>query len=145
LIHIQDWSMMMNRFVKQTAMAVLFGAAIATGVIPSAQAGGQDYEFQLVTKEFKAGPPAEIAVRLVHKPDGKPVPGAVIFSTRLDMGPDGMEAMTTPVEKVPGGEPGVYRLKAKLSMEGGGALSLAAKVQGEPDSIKGKLVLKAVP
>ena len=135
----------MKPFVRQAAGAALFGAAIAAGAIPSAQAGGQDYEFQLVTKEFKAGPPAEIAVRLVHKPDGKPVPGAVIFSTRLDMGPDGMAAMTTPVEKMPGGEPGVYRFKAKLSMEGGWAFSLAAKVQGEPDSVKGKLVLKAVP
>jgi hypothetical protein len=136
---------LMKYFVKQAARATFFAAVIAVGTIPSAQAGGQDYEFQLVTKEFKAGPPAEIAVRLVHKPDGKPVPGAVIFSTRLDMGPDGMEAMTTPVEKVPGGEPGVYRFKAKLSMEGSWAFSLAAKAQGEPDSIKGKLVLKAVP
>jgi hypothetical protein len=53
--------------------------------------------------------------------------------------------MTTPVEKLPGSDPGVYRFKAKLSMEGGWAFSLAAKVQGEPDSVKGKLVLKAVP
>ena len=135
----------MKPFVKQAAGATLFAAVFAVGTIPSVQASSQDYEFQLVTKEFKAGPPAEIAVRLVHKPDGKPVPGAVIFSTRLDMGPDGMEAMTTPVEKVPGGEPGVYRFKAKLSMEGGWALSLAAKVQGEQDSVKGKLVLKALP
>jgi hypothetical protein len=137
--------MMMKYFVKQAASAALFAAVIAVGTIPSARAGGQDYEFQLIAKEFKAGPPAEIAVRLVHKPDGKPVPGAVMFSSRLDMGPDGMEAMTTPVEKVPGGEPGVYRFKAKLAMEGSWAFSLAAKAQGEPDSIKGKLVLKAVP
>jgi len=137
--------MIMNPFVKQTARAALFAAVLAVGAIPSVQAGGQDYEFQLVTREFQAGPPAEIAVRLVHNPDGKPVPGAVIFSTSLDMGPDGMEVMTTPVEKLPGSDPGVYRFKAKLSMEGGWAFSLAAKVQGEPDSIKGKLVLKAVP
>ena len=135
----------MNPFVKQTARAALFAAVLAVGAILSVQAGGQDYEFQLVTQEFKAGPPAEIAVRLVHKPDGKPVPGAVIFSTRLDMGPDGMEVTTTPVEKLSGSDPGVYRFKAKLSMEGSWAFSLAAKVQGEPDSVKGKLVLKAVP
>ena len=131
--------------MKQAGVITLLSLALAAGTIPAARAGGLDYEFQLVTKELKAGPPAEIAVRLVHKPDDKPVPGAVIFSTRLDMGPDGMEAMTTPVEKVPGGEPGVYRFKAKLSMGGGWALSLAAKVQGEPDSVKGKLVFKAVP
>jgi len=135
----------MKLSMKQVGVATFLSLALAAGTISQAMAGGQDYEFQLVTKEFKAGPPAEIAVRLLHKPDGKPVPGAVIFTTRLDMGPDGVEAMTTPVEKVPGGEPGVYRFKAKLSMEGGWAFSLAAKVQGEPDSVKGKLLLKAVP
>jgi hypothetical protein len=61
------------------------------------------------------------------------------------MGPDGMEAMTTPVEKLPSSDAGIYRFKAKLTMEGGWALSLGAKVQGEPDSIKGKLLLKALP
>jgi hypothetical protein len=38
-----------------------------------------------------------------------------------------------------------FQLKAKLSMEGGWGFSLGAKVQGEPDSIKGKLLLKALP
>ena len=132
-------------FMKHAALAAAFSIAIASGAVLTAQAGAGDYEFQLLTKELKSGPSAEIAVRLVHKPDGKPVPGAIIFSTRLDMGPDGMEAMTTPVEKQPSSEPGIYRFKAKLSMEGGWALSLGAKVQGEPDSIKGKLLLKALP
>lgn len=135
----------MKSFVKQTIAAAGLGAALAGGAVFNAQAGAQDYEFQLVTSEFKAGPAAEIAVRLIHKPDGKPVPGAIIFATRLDMEPDGMEAMTTQVEKLVDGEPGIYRFKAKLAMEGGWAFSLAAKVQGEPDSIKGKLLLKAVP
>jgi hypothetical protein len=135
----------MKPFIKKAVATLAFGTALASGAILSAQAGGQDYEFQLVTKEFKAGPPAEIAVRLVHKPDGKPVPGAVIFATRLDMGPDGMDEMTTPVEKVPGGEPGIYRFKANFTMEGDWAFSLSAKVQGEADSVKGKLQLKAIP
>jgi hypothetical protein len=33
----------------------------------------------------------------------------VIFATRLDMAPDGMEMMGTPVEAIPSGGPGVYR------------------------------------
>jgi hypothetical protein len=135
----------MKSLLKQIIMAAGLGAALAGGAVFGAEAGAQDYEFKLVTSEFKAGPAAEIAVRLVHKPDGKPVPGAIIFATRLDMGPDGMEAMTTPVEKLGAAEPGIYRFKAKLAMEGGWAFSLAAKVQGEPDSVKGKLLLKAVP
>ncbi len=135
----------MKPFMKHAAVAAAFGTALASGVILHAQAGASDYEFQLVNKELKTGVPAEIAVRLVHKPDGKPVPDVVIFATRLDMGPDGMEDMATPVTAVPGGAPGVYRFKAKLSMAGGWALSLGAKVQGEADTVQGKLLIKAMP
>jgi hypothetical protein len=131
--------------MKHTAIAAAFGTAFAFGTIQSAHAGVSDYEFQLISKELKAGAPVEIAVRLVHKPDGKPVPGAVIFATRLDMGPDSMEEMTTPVSAVTGGEPGIYRFKANLSMAGGWALSLGAKVQGEADTVQGKLVIQAMP
>jgi hypothetical protein len=134
-----------KNFMKQAAVAAAFGTAFALGTILSAQARDSDYEFQLVSKELKAGAPADIVVRLVHKPDGKPVADAVIFATRLDMGPDSMEEMTTPVTAVPGGAPGIYRFKAKLSMAGGWALSLGAKVQGEAETIQGKLVIKAIP
>jgi hypothetical protein len=59
------------------------------------------------------------------------------------MGPDGMEAMTTPVTPMTGGEPGVYRFKADLAMAGGWAFSLAAKVQSESETVKDKIVFKA--
>ena len=132
--------------MKQAAIAVAFAMTFASSTVLSAQAGANDYEFQLVSKEQKTGAPVEIAVRLVHKPDGKPVPDAVIFATRLDMAPAGMEDMATPVTTaVPGGAPGVYRFKAKLSMAGGWALSLGAKVQGEADTVQGKLLIKAMP
>lgn len=135
----------MKTFMKYAAMAAAIGMAFASGTLFSAQAGANDYEFQLVGKELKTGEPVDITVRLVHKPDGKPVVDAVIFTARLDMGPDGMETMTTPVEKVAGGEPGLYRFKAKLTMEGGWAFSLAAKVQGEADTVEGRLLIKALP
>ena len=61
------------------------------------------------------------------------------------MGPESMEEMTVPVEKLSGGEPGIYRFKTKLTMEGNWALSLAAKVPGEAETVKGKLIVKAVP
>jgi len=131
--------------MKQATLAAAFGTLFVLGLTASAQAGASDYEFQVVSKELKAGAPAEIAVRLVHKPDGKAVPDAVIFTTRLDMGPDGMEEMATPVQQLTGGEPGTYRFKAKLNMAGGWALSLAAKVQGETDTVQAKLLLKALP
>jgi len=123
--------------------AALIGIAI-TGSATLARADIKDYEFQLVDKTVKKGD-AIISVRLVHKPDGKPVPDAVIFATRLDMAPDGMQEMVTKVTPMPGAEPGVYRFKANLSMAGGWQLSLGAKVQGETGTVENKLVLKAAP
>ncbi len=62
----------------------------------------------------------------------------------MDMEPDGMETMTTPVEVLPSDEPGVYRFRTNLVMAGGWRFSIAAKVQGETETVEGKLVLKAV-
>ena len=74
---------------------------------------------------------------------GKPVPDAVIFATRLDMAPDGMQEMVTKVTPMPGTEPGLYRFKANLSMAGGWQLSLGAKVQGETGTVENKIVIRA--
>jgi hypothetical protein len=59
------------------------------------------------------------------------------------MAPDGMPTMTSPIEQAPSTEPGVYRFKTDLTMEGGWQLSLAAKIQGEEGTVAGKLVLRA--
>lgn len=123
--------------------ATLIGIAM-TGAATAARADIKDYEFQLVDKTVKRGD-AVIAVRLVHKPDGKPVSDAVIFAQRLDMAPDGMETMKTTIEPMPSTEPGVYKFKAAFTMEGGWRLSLGAKVQGETGTVESKLVLKATP
>jgi hypothetical protein len=84
-----------------------------------------------------------VAVRLVHKPTGKPVTGAVIIRTRVDMAPDGMADMQSPVSPLPAGEPGVYAFKTDLPMAGRYQLSIAAKVQGEPETVTGKVIVKA--
>ena len=119
--------------------AALLGLAL-TG---PARADIKDYEFQLVQNEVKQGE-AVFAVRLVDKRSGKPVPDAVIFAKRIDMAPDGMETMTSPIEPIPSSEPGIYRFKTNLTMAGGWRLSLGAKVQGETGTVESKLVLKAV-
>lgn len=123
--------------------AALIGIAV-TGSATFARADIKDYEFQLVDKTVKKGD-AIISVRLVHKPDGKLVPNAVIFAKRLDMAPDGMDEMKTKIEPMPSTEPGVYKFKAAVTMEGGWQLSLGAKVQGETGTVETKLVLKATP
>ena len=123
--------------------AALIGIAI-TGPATFARADIKDYEFQLVEKTVKKGD-AVISVRLIHKPDGKPVSDAVIFAKQLDMAPDGMAMMKTTIEPMPSTEPGVYKFKAAVTMAGGWQLSLGAKVNGETGTVESKLVLKAMP
>jgi hypothetical protein len=124
--------------------AALAAAITMFGVATPAFADIKDYEFQLVQNEAKKGE-AVIAVRLMNKKTGKAVPDAVIAAKRIDMAPDGMAEMATKIEQVSSTEPGVYRFKANLSMEGRWQLSLGAKVQGETGTVQSKLVIKATP
>jgi hypothetical protein len=114
-----------------------------TGSIIAARADIKDYEFQLVDQTIQAGPDKVVSVRLMNIKTGKPVPDAVIFATRLDMTPDGMQEMATRVAPMPGGEPGTYKFKATFGMAGRWQLSLGAKVQGETGTVESKLVITA--
>lgn len=128
-----------------------FAIALRTGLVSLALAVGaaqalaapSDYEFQPLKVDVKNGKGSEFAVRLVHKASGKPVAGAVLFRTRLDMGPDKMADMTAKHEAVPSSEPGVYRFKADLTMAGGWAFRVMAKVPGEKDTVEGVVEFKA--
>ncbi|MBI3704582.1 MAG: FixH family protein [Rhizobiales bacterium] len=119
--------------------------AVAMGLSNAAAfAGAADYTFESVAPEWKKGDDVVVAVRLTHKPSGKPVADAVIVRTRVDMGPDNMADMVSPVAAVPSKEPGVYAFKTDLPMAGRYMFSIAAKVQGEPETVVGKVILKAV-
>jgi hypothetical protein len=125
------------------AMQAAFIGIAMTGSVTVARAEIKDYEFQLVDQTVQAGPDKTITVRLVNKTTGSPVPGAVIFATRLDMAPDGMQEMATKIAPMPGGEPGTYKFKATFGMAGRWQLSLGAKVQGETGTVENKLVITA--
>ena len=118
-------------------------AAVIGGLNTAALAGITDYEFELVDQTVQAGPDKVITVRLINTKTGKPVPDAVIFATRLDMAPDGMQEMMTKIVPVPGAEPGTYKFKATFGMAGRWQLSLGAKVQGETGTVENKLVITA--
>lgn len=124
-------------------LATVFAVAIGLTSV-AAWAGTADYAFEPVAAELKKGDNIVIAVRLLHKPTGKPVPDAVIVRTRVDMTPDNMADMASPVAAVPGSEPGTYAFKTDLPMAGRYLLSLAVKVQGEPETVIGKVIFKAV-
>jgi hypothetical protein len=125
----------------RAVQAALIAAAIGSST--AALADVKDYKFELVSQTVEAGPDKVIAVRLMNIKTGKPVPDAVIFATRLDMAPDGMQEMATKIAPVPGAEPGTYKFKATFGMAGRWQLSLGAKVQGETGTVENKLVITA--
>lgn len=122
------------------AVAMAVALSLTSG---AAFAAAGDYVFEPVSPEMKKGDDVTVAVRLVHKPTGKPVVDAVIIRTRIDMAPDGMADMQSPVSPLPAGEPGVYAFKTDLPMAGRYQVSVAAKVQGEPETVIGKVIVKA--
>lgn len=130
--------------LNPTFRAAMLALGFVIAVAPAAVAGPEHYEFQLLASEIPQGDDATVAVKLIDRRTGKAIENAVIFATRLDMAPDAMEAMTSPVEAMPSAEPGVYRFRTNLTMAGGWRFSVAAKVQGEPATIEGRLVFRAV-
>jgi hypothetical protein len=124
---------------------VLAGVAIAVAASFSAaaMAGANDYVFEPVKAEMKKGDDVIVSVRLKHKTTGRPVTDAVIIQSRIDMSPDGMGEMTSPITLMPSTEPGVYSFKTDLPMAGRYLLSLGTKVQGERETVVGKVTLRA--
>ena len=125
--------------------AAAFGAAaFAPGLLaPAALAAASDFRFDVASAR-PAGPgKTEVTVRLLHLPDNKPVPGAVVFQTRADMAPAGMPTMTGNVAAQAGQQPGAYRFLVETGMAGGWALTLAAKVQGEAETVRSTVTFNA--
>jgi len=129
---------MLSKFSTAALAATLSLAASA------AMAGAGDYAFEPVTPQMKKGEDVTLAVRLTNKQTGKPIPDAVIFKSRLDMAPDGMAEMESAVAPLPSREPGVYAFKTDLPMAGRYQMTLSVKVQGEPETVTGKVIVTAV-
>jgi len=127
----------------KSAIYSIAAAGLMLGSIGTAFAGAADYTFEPVAVDVHNVKGSEFAVRLVHKPTGKPVEKAVIFRTRLDMSPDGMADMAAAHQAVPASEPGVYRFKGDFNMAGKWAFKLMAKVPGEQETVEGTVVFNA--
>jgi hypothetical protein len=125
------------RFYLSARAAFLTGTLLAAGY---AFAAAKDYHFELVQAQ-PAGPgKTNVTVRLVHVPDSKPIAGAVLFETKTDMGPDGMPGK---VSALPADKPGLYHFQIETGMAGKWALNLAAKVQGEAETVRGSVTFQA--
>jgi hypothetical protein len=120
------------------ALALLLNSSVAF-------AGADDYRFELVSTDHKVGSGVVVELLLTDLRTGQPVADAVIYATRMDMAPDGMATMTSPVTAIPADAPGHYHFATDLTMAGGWRFSVAAKVQGEPETVKAELELRAEP
>jgi hypothetical protein len=117
------------------AGVVALASGVASSIFP-AYAAATDYRFELVGKPQLAGHKDIVQIRLVHAANGKPVLDAVIFESTADMGPQGMSTMPAPVRALPAKD-GIYSFEVEPGMAGTWALHLAAKVQGESDTVRG--------
>lgn len=134
---------MTYRQLRAAARLCAAGAVASCAFAGSALASSSDYVFEPVKAEARNEAAADIAVRLIHKPTGKPVAGAILFRTRLDMSPDDMAGMEAKLESVPSSEPGVYRFKADFDMAGRWALKIMAKVPGETETVEASVIFTA--
>jgi YtkA-like protein len=130
--------------IHQTARALLGACFIATLTLHVApvRAAASDYRFEVVEVKPAAPGKSTVTLRLVHTPDKKPVADAVLFQITADMGPDGMPTMTAPAKALPAPKGGLYTIEIEPGMAGNWALQVAAKVQGETETVRATLPVK---
>ena len=110
------------------SMTGLAGASVAAA--SSQMEATAAYKLELLTPKVAPGR-AHLVVRFVDG-TGKPVPGAVVTATRLDMSPAGMGSMTAPVKAAKATRPGLFGFDTTLSMPGRWALTVTAKAPSQP-------------
>jgi hypothetical protein len=132
-----------NMFTHRITAAITLATALSSAPVAS-WAAANDYKFELVTAKPAGAGKNDITVRLIHVSDGKPVADAVIIESKTDMGPSGMAEMPGKVTLPKTDENGVYRFQTENGMAGKWALTIAAKVQGETETVKGTVAYTAV-
>ena len=129
---------------SHTARALLGACLIATAALHAApvRAAASDYRFEIVEVKPAGAGKSDVTLRLIHTPDQKPVPDAVLFQVTADMGPDGMPTMTAPAKALSVTKAGLYTVEVEPGMAGNWSLQVAAKVQGESETVRTALPLK---
>lgn len=123
------------------ALAAVLAISVLLLLPVSASNAGPGLSIEAVKARVSAGK-SRLEVRVVEA--GKPVTGKItVKSSRLDMGPDGMEMMVVPLRQVPSPVPGGVAFEADLSMAGRWALTLRLSVEGRGEPLTGKVVFTA--
>ena len=140
----------MLRSVIGAAAATMLALVVA-GCASSSQQTASNYRFEAVDTQVHPSRDAEIRVRLVHLPDNRPVPGAVIYDHRFEMWMSGHKVITSrmvegrnppPILAVDEGN-GIYRVHAELPMTGDWQATLTARVPGEALPVRDTVAIKA--
>jgi YtkA-like len=130
----------MRTYLIAGALALASCVVVTGAFVSPTFAAATDYRFEAAGKQAHlSGDKAVMIVRLVHVPDGKPVMDAVIFEA--DMSPMGMATMTSPTTIEPASGDGLYRIDLDAGAPGPWAITLAAKVQGETETVRGSVVV----
>jgi hypothetical protein len=127
--------------ITRALAGVVLVATVALQAGP-VRAGAADYHFEVTQVQPAGSGKSNVTLRLLHTPDEKPVSDAIIFQVSADMGPDGMPTMKAPAKAIPSFQPGLYTIEVEPGMAGNWALQVAAKVQGEPETVHASLPVK---
>jgi hypothetical protein len=125
-------------------LSLFCAAFVAVSLLstPTVQAEATDYAFELIETTYPVSDDAVLTLRLTDLRSQQPVEDAIIFATRVDMEPDGMATMTSKVTALLAETSGEYRFATDLSMEGNWQLSVAAKIQGETETVQARIVIE---
>lgn len=128
---------MINLLNGRVALAVVLAAFLG---LSACGKPSQPFEFTTTTSDLTTGS-GTVEVRLKNTASGTFVNDAVITAVRLDMEPDGMKDMTSPIEEQGASDPGTFRFGGNFKMAGHWQLSLVALVPGQAEKVHGTLVL----
>lgn len=131
--------------VSRILCSLVLAQGLLLGPTPVAVAAPEDYEFTVLQTELMQGEGTVFIVSVTDLRTATAVTDALIFATRLDMAPDGMAAMTAPVEALASDVPGQYRFRADLEMAGAWRFSIAVHFNDEPEVIRREVILRVTP
>ncbi len=108
-------------------------STVATAATPS---------WEAVNPRIGVGEGVRLEVRLVGG-NTKAVGPIIVRTTRLDMGPDGMEAMTARLKPVSSPAPHIVALETDITMAGRWALSISGEIPGQTEPVSGVVIFTA--
>lgn len=121
------------------AAVLAVGSYLALPYLPQWMTRSSE-SLRALTPQIPIGDNVRIEVEL----PGAPAGAIAVTTARLDMGPDGMEAMTAPLRAAQSSRPGTLAFETDILMAGRWSLSLTANVEGRSQPISGRIVLTAM-